>query len=204
MCVSLSEPSIFYFSQKETKSQIDFCCTFQTVGKMIKFLVHDCFVKSFHCVVEYFVSRPFNFGIHQEILTRTQLSSQRVILNISHYVFLIRFALGVESFYVDVKRKIPETLDKKCTLEFDIKFWGAVLLGNIVIQINLGFCGAIGTLCTLACTSRTTLLVTRQIKFFCLGTAIVTSNFFVSIERRHFNIRSFTESSEKNVKVEAT
>ena len=56
---------------------------------MIKFLVHDCFVESFHCLIEYFVSRSFKFRIHQEMLTGTQLFSQPVILNISHYVFQI-------------------------------------------------------------------------------------------------------------------
>ena len=59
---------------------------------MIKFLVHDCFVESFHCVIEHFVSRPFKFGIHQEMLTRTQLFSQAVILNISHYMFHIHIS----------------------------------------------------------------------------------------------------------------
>ena len=87
VCVNVSEPSIFDGFQKETKSQIHFCCTFQIVEKMIRFLVHDCFVESLHCVIEYFVSRPFEFGIYQEMLTKTQLFSPAVILNFSHYVF---------------------------------------------------------------------------------------------------------------------
>ena len=92
VCVTISEPSVFYIFQNEAKSQIHFCCTFQIVEKMVKFLVHDCFVESFHCVIEHFVSRPFKFGIHQEMLTRTQLFSQPVILNISHYMFQIHIS----------------------------------------------------------------------------------------------------------------
>ena len=121
VCVKVSKPSFFYIFQKGTKSQIHFCCTFQKVEKVIKFLVHDCFVESFHCVIEYFVSRRFKFGVHQEMLTRTQLYSQLVILNISHYVFhiqiscsdAIRSAFRVESFYVDVRRKLLDTIDRK-------------------------------------------------------------------------------------------
>ena len=92
VCVKVSKPSIFYVFQNENKSQIHFCCTIQLVEKMIKFLVHDSFVKSLHCVNEYFVSRPFKFGIHQEMLTRAQLFSQPLILNISHYVLHIHIS----------------------------------------------------------------------------------------------------------------
>ena len=87
VCVKVSKPPIFYTFQSETKSQIHFCCIFQIVEKLIKFLVHDCFVKSLHSLIEYFVSRSFKFRIHQEMLTGTQLFSQPVILNISHNVF---------------------------------------------------------------------------------------------------------------------
>ena len=123
VCVKVSETSIFYIFQNETKSQIHFCCTFEVVEKMIKFLVHDCFVESFHCVTEYFVSCPFKFGIHQKMLTRTQLFSQTVILNLSpyvshylpqpHHLSLIRSAFRVAFFHVDVKRKVLEALDNK-------------------------------------------------------------------------------------------
>ena len=87
VCVKVSESSIFYIFKNETKSQFHFCCTFQIVEKKVKFLVHDCFVESFHCVVEYFVSRSFKFRIHQEMLTESQLFSQPEILNLFHYVF---------------------------------------------------------------------------------------------------------------------
>ena len=89
--VKVAEPSVFCIFENETKSQIHFCCTFQIVEKRIKFLVHDCFVQSFHCVIEYFVSPSFKFGIHQEMLTRTQLFFQAVTLTICHYVFHIHF-----------------------------------------------------------------------------------------------------------------
>ena len=79
----------------------------------------------------------------------------------------------------------------KFTLEGDIKFWGAVLLSNMVSQIVLGFCEEIGTLGTIQCTSRTSLLVTYKIVSCTLGTTVFTCNFFVSIERRHFNIKEF-------------
>ena len=93
VCVKISEPSVFYILQNETKSQIHFRCTFQIVEKMIKFLVHDCFVESFHCLIDYFVSRSSKFRIHQEMLTGTQLfSHQPVILNIFHYVFQIHIS----------------------------------------------------------------------------------------------------------------
>ena len=118
VCVKVSEPSVFYIFKNETKSQIHFCCTFQIVQKMIKFLVHECFVERFHSSIEYFVSRSFMFRIHQQILTvnATLLSScdpqhlPRYVRH-PHLLFLIRFALRVECFYVDVKRKILETIE---------------------------------------------------------------------------------------------
>ena len=66
----------------------------------------------------------------------------------------------------------------KFTLEGDIKFWDAVLLSNMVIQIVLGFCGEIGTLDTIQCTSGASLLVTYNILSCSLGTTIFTSIFF--------------------------
>ena len=92
VCVKISEPSVFYIFQNEAESQIHFCCTIQIVEKMIKFLIHDCFVESFHCVIEYFVSRSFKFRIQQEKLTGMQLFSQSVIFNISHYMFHIHIS----------------------------------------------------------------------------------------------------------------
>ena len=55
---------------------------------MIKFFVNFC-VEILYKIIEYFVSRSFKFGIQQEVMTRTQLFSQPVILNISHYMFHI-------------------------------------------------------------------------------------------------------------------
>ena len=69
----------------------------------------------------------------------------------------------------------------KFSLESDIRFSGAVLLSNLVIQIILGFCGEIGQLDAIQCSSRTTRLVTRQIELCSLGTTILTRNFPVSI-----------------------
>ena len=119
VCVKISEPSVLYIFQNEAKGQIHFCCTFQIVEKTIKFLIHDCFVESLNCVIEHFVSRPFKFRIHQEMLTRTQLLSicdpQHLPLYVPHphLLFLIRSAFRVACFYVDVKRKILETLESK-------------------------------------------------------------------------------------------
>ena len=128
--------------------------------KMIRFLVHDCLVESFHCVMEYFVSRSFKLGFHQRNVDKnaTLLSTydpQHLPLCVPHphLAFWIRFAFRVECFYVDVKRKILETLDNKITLEGDIKFWSAVLLSNMVIQIILQFCAEIGTLGTIQCSN---------------------------------------------------
>ena len=90
--VKVSETSVFYISHNETNSQIHFCRTFQIFEKMIKFFGPDTFVESFHCVIEYFVSRSFKLQIHQELLTGTQLFFQPVILNISHYMFHIRIS----------------------------------------------------------------------------------------------------------------
>ena len=72
-------------------------------------------------------------------------------------------------------------LKAKFTLEGDIRFWGTVLLSNVVIQIILGFFGEIETLGTTHCTSRTTLPVTVEIKLCSLGTTILTYNFLESI-----------------------
>ena len=119
VCVKASETSVLFNFQNETKSQIHFCCTFQIVEKMVKFLVHHCFVESFHCIIDYFVSRPFKFGIHQEMLTRTQLLStcdpQHLPLYVRypHLLFLIQSAFRLECFYVHVKGKILEIVDNK-------------------------------------------------------------------------------------------
>ena len=72
-------------------------------------------------------------------------------------------------------------LKAQFTLKGDIRFWGTVYLSTVLIQIISGYCGEIGTLGTIQCTSRTTLLVTGKIKICCLGTAILTCNFLVSI-----------------------
>ena len=188
VCAKVSKISMFYTFQNETKSQINLCCTLLIVENMIKFLVHNCFVESFHSVIEYFVYRSFKFQIHQEMLTGTQVFSQPVILNVSHYVFHIhilcswfdlRSVLGV--FMLTYSVKSWKLLKAKFTLEGDIRFWGTVLLSNVVVQIILGFFGEIETLGTIHCTSRTTLPVTVEIKLCSLGTTILTYNFLESI-----------------------
>ena len=98
-----------------------------------------------------------------------------------HLLFLIWFAFGVECFYFDVKRKVLETLDSKVYTWGWHQVLGAVLLSKMVIQINLGFCGEIGILGKIQCTSRTTHHVTRMIGLCSLGTTILTCNFLVSI-----------------------
>ena len=187
VCVKVSEPSVFYNFQNEPKSQIHFCCKFQIVEKMTKFLVHDCFVESFHCVIEHFVSRSFKFRVDQEMLTGTQLFSQSVILSISRYMFHIYIScsrsdlhsvLSVSMLTQSVKSW--KFLEAKFTLEGDIRFWGGVLLSNMVIQSVLGFFGETGTLGTIQCTSRASLLVTYNIVSCSLGTTIFTSEFFFS------------------------
>ena len=49
--------------------------------------------------------------------------------------------------------KSGKLLIKMFTLPGDIKFWGAVLLSNMVIQIILRFLGEIGTLGTIQCSN---------------------------------------------------
>ena len=61
------------FFKNEPKSHVQFCCTFWNVEKMIRFVVHDCFVEIFYCVIDYIVSRSFKLRIHQEVLTWAQL-----------------------------------------------------------------------------------------------------------------------------------
>ena len=186
--VKVSESCIFYVFQNESKCQIHFCCTFQIVKKMIQFLVHDFFVESCHCVIEYFVSRPFKFWIHQEMLTRTHLFSQPVILNISHYVFHIHISCSWSDLHSVLSDsmltkgvKSWKLLITKFTLEGDISYWSAVVLRKMVIQITLGFCGEFGTMGTIQCTSSTTLLVTCKIKLCSLGTTILKFNILVLI-----------------------
>ena len=65
-------------------------------------------------------------------------------------------------------------LEAKFTLEGEIRFCGTVPLRNEVIQIVLGFCGEIGTVSTIQCTSRTTLLVPYNIVSCSLVTTIFT------------------------------
>ena len=119
VCVKKPEPSAFYFFQNEVKSQIHFCCTFQIVEKKIKFLVHDCFGENIHCVIEYFVSRcqipnlPRNVDRNAALLSTCDPQHFPLCVPNSHLLFLIRSALGVECFCVDVKRKILDTLESK-------------------------------------------------------------------------------------------
>ena len=200
VCVKVSESSVFYIFQNETKSHIHFCCTFQIFKKMIKFLVHDCFVESFHCVIEYFVCRPFKLGIHQEMLTRMHLFSQPVILNISHYVFHIHIScswsdlhsvLSVSMLTESVKS--GKLLITKFTLEGEVRFWGALLLSNMIIQIILWFCGEIGTLGTVQSSNWTSFLVSYNFVSCSSGTTIFTCDFFFRDYRRHYNISSLTD-----------
>ena len=69
----------------------------------------------------------------------------------------------------------------------------------MVSQVILGFCGESGTLGTLQFYKRTPLLAESKIRPCNLGTTIVTSNVFATIEGRHFDDRSITEFSEINV-----
>ena len=87
----LNPPSSVFLRLKP-KTRFTIAARFKFLKKWSSFFLHDCFVRSFHCVIEYFVSHPFKFRIHQEMLTRTQLFSQPVILNISHYVFHIHIS----------------------------------------------------------------------------------------------------------------
>ena len=155
VCVKVSEPSIFYIFQNENKSQIHFRWIVQIVEKMIKFLVHHCFVESIHCVIECFV-RSFKLLFHLEMLTGMQLFSQLVILNISHYMLHIHISCSwsdllsmLRASMLTQRVKSWKLMITKITFESDIRFWGAVFLGNMVIQIILGFWGQIGTLGTL-------------------------------------------------------
>ena len=87
-------------------------------------------------------------------------------------------ALGenlVGFLYVDVNTRSLETLG-------NIRLWGAVCLSNTINQINLGFCGENWTLGTKQCPSRTTVLLTSNIRLCSLGTTILTITFFVDIE----------------------
>ena len=140
----------------------------------------------FHCAIEHLVSHPFKFGIHPEMLTGTQLFSQPVILNISHYVFHIRIrilcswpdlhsVLSVSKLTWSVNSW--KLLKTKFILEGDIRFWGAVLLSDMVIQIILWFCGGIGPLGVIQCSNWTSLLVPYNNVSYSLGT---TCNFFFS------------------------
>ena len=72
------------------KARFTYAAHFKLMKKKIKFLVHDCFVGSFHSVFEYFVSRSFKFGIHQDY-TEVILSLEQVqtdIEIISLYIYL--------------------------------------------------------------------------------------------------------------------
>ena len=139
---------------------------------MINFFVENFCVEFLFSIIENFVSRSFKFGIHQEMLTRTQFFSQPEILHVSHYVFHMHTSCSWSDLHSVMSAFVPTSSVKswkllitKFALEGDIKFWGAVLLSNMVIQIALGFCGEIRTLGTIQCFNWTPLLVTRKIKF---------------------------------------
>ena len=87
---------------------------------MIKLLVHDCFVESFHCVIERFVSHPFQVrnsprNVDKNATLLSISDPQHLPLYVQHplLLFLIRSAFRVECFYVDVKRKNLGTLDNR-------------------------------------------------------------------------------------------
>ena len=69
----------------------------------------------------------------------------------------------------------------KFTLESYIKFYGAGLLSNMVIEIILELHGEIGTLVPMQRPSRTILLVTMRIKLCSMGSKIFKNNLFVAI-----------------------
>ena len=94
-----------------------------------------------------------------------------------HLLFLIRSAFRAECFYVDVNRKILETLGNKIYTSGDIRFWGAVLLSNMVTLIILWFCGESGTFGTIQSSNWTSLPVTYKNVSCSLDTTIFTCNF---------------------------
>ena len=72
----------------------------------------------------------------------------------------------------------------------------------MINQSSLGLYGEIGTLGTIQCPGRTTLLMTSMIKLCNLAATTLTKNFLMVIEVRP--LRDTTEDSEINVKFAAT
>ena len=76
-------------------------------------------------------------------------------------------------------------------------------LRNMKNQIILRFCGEIGALGAIKSTSRTLRFVTIRIRLCSVGTTIVVSNLFSASDRKQIKMRSLTEQSETNVKIQS-
>ena len=179
---SIWTPHLLFF-ENEYKNL--FCHTFQIVEEMIKFFVDDFCVEVLYSIIEQFVSlfqvrNPLrNVDKNAILLSTCDLQHFPLCDPHPHLLFLIRSAFRVECFYVDVKRKILEILDNEVyTCGGDIRFWSAVLLSNMIIQITLVFCGEIETLGTIQCSNWTSLLVMYKIVSCSLDTTFITCNFF--------------------------
>ena len=120
VCVKVSESSIFYIFQNETKSHVHFCCTFQIIEKNGQISRSRLFRWEFPlrnwilCFWPFQVRNPpRNVDKTATLLSTYDFQHHPLCVPHPHLLFLIWFAFRVECFYVEVKRKILETLDNK-------------------------------------------------------------------------------------------
>ena len=138
-----------------------------------------------------FFSRPFNFRIYEEMLTRAQLLLKIRIINFVQDIVRINVCSfdrksHAVCYCVDVQRKSREILVTNFTLNGNISLWGAMLFCNMTIQINLRLSEEIGKLDTLQYTKNTSLFVRSKINLCNFGSTFCTRSFFVAIEQTHF------------------
>ena len=150
----MSKTSIFHIPLKEAKSHIHFCCTIWVVEKMIKLLLCYCFVEIFHWVMENFLSGPFDFKIHLQLLTWTQLFCEiRIIYFVHDFVRMKICCLDrkamMSAFMLLWSVKSSTLLITKFTFERNDRFWGVVFFNKMITQVHLGIREELGPLVTI-------------------------------------------------------
>ena len=80
------------------------------------------------------------------------------------------------------KKKTRGLLITNFTLESNIKFWSAIFLGYMIIQVILVRCRDIGLFGAIQRSNEHLFFVTSKVNFCGFGTTILTSNFLFAIE----------------------
>ena len=119
VCVKVSEPSIFYFLQKKPKARFTFAASFKLLKKwssfsftIVSLRVSTAYLNTL--CLSFQVRNPLG-NVDKNAILPSSCDPQHLPLCVPHphLLFLIRSPIRFGCFYVDLKRKILETLENK-------------------------------------------------------------------------------------------